>query len=132
MNLTLNEAYWLVVFCEEENWYPHLMKWEWSENKDLNSCSMLVGMDLITCYLLFMSWKNSIDILLVEMNTTRREMLVIVASPWPSAHQLLTLGSTSTITKFKGPCYNTQHGFWNNCEIKNLAPNTNLETNYEI
>jgi hypothetical protein len=132
MNLTLSDTYWLLVFCKEDNQYPYLMKWEWSENKDLNSCSMLVGMDLITCYLLFMFWKNSIGILLVEVNTKRREVLVIIASPWPLACQLLTIGSTSTITKIQAPCYNTQHGFWNNCEIKNLTPNTNLETNCKI
>jgi len=33
MNLTLNEAYWLLTFCKEDNWYPYLMKWKWSENK---------------------------------------------------------------------------------------------------
>jgi len=107
----------ITCFLWRRKLISHLMKWEWSENKDLNSCSMLAGMDLIACCLFFMFWNNSIDILLVKVNTTRRKMLVIVASPWPSIHQLLTLGSTSTITKFQAPCYNTQHGFWNNCKI---------------
>ncbi len=132
MNLTLNEAYWLLVFCEENNWYPYLMKWKYNEKKDLNSCSMLVGMDLVTYYLFFLFWKNSTSILPIEVSTTKKEVLVIIGSPWPSIHQLLTVRSTSTTTKFQAPFYNTQHGFWNNYEIKNLTPNTNLETNCEI
>jgi hypothetical protein len=117
MNFILSEVCWLLACCEEDNWYPYLMKWEWNENNILNSISILVGMDLITCYLFFLIWNNSTNILLVEASTTRREVLVIVASPWPLAHQLLTFGSTSTTTKFQAPSYNTQHGFWNNYEI---------------